>query len=135
MERSPPRSTRTATLFPYTTLFRSPCDVAEHALADPLDRLHEYPGDRQPRQVVQLGERAEMPHRVVQRRRPEAGEAVEQAVEGFGGQRVADGLEEAEAADLVRERVDLEGHGAGPDVVGFRRDAYPTPAARATPGN
>src|SRR3546814_10568105 len=73
-----------------------------------------------------------MPHRVVQRRRPEAGEAVEQAVEGFGGQRVADGLEEAEAADLVRERVDLEGHGEGPDVVGFRGDAYPTPAARAT---
>src|SRR3546814_11614343 len=27
MQRRPPRSTRTDTLFPYTTLFRSPCDA------------------------------------------------------------------------------------------------------------
>src|SRR3546814_12948220 len=30
MIRRPPRSTRTDTLFPYTTLFRSPADEAEH---------------------------------------------------------------------------------------------------------
>src|SRR3546814_1008142 len=32
MIRRPPRSTRTDTLFPYTTLFRSPGGDAEHAL-------------------------------------------------------------------------------------------------------
>src|SRR3546814_1844065 len=31
MIRRPPRSTRTDTLFPYTTLFRSPADVQDHA--------------------------------------------------------------------------------------------------------
>src|SRR3546814_20589575 len=31
MIRRPPRSTRTDTLFPYTTLFRSPCGVATAA--------------------------------------------------------------------------------------------------------
>src|SRR3546814_12916508 len=31
MIRRPPRSTRTDTLFPYTTLFRSPCHVARRA--------------------------------------------------------------------------------------------------------
>src|SRR3546814_3630874 len=31
MIRRPPRSTRTDTLFPYTTLFRSPCGVASAA--------------------------------------------------------------------------------------------------------
>src|SRR3546814_7156564 len=30
MIRRPPRSTRTDTLFPYTTLFRSPCWLREH---------------------------------------------------------------------------------------------------------
>src|SRR3546814_9250705 len=37
MMRRPPRSTRTDTLFPYTTLFRSPCVAAE--LLRRLDRL------------------------------------------------------------------------------------------------
>src|SRR3546814_16833239 len=47
MIRRPPRSTRTDTLFPYTTLFRSPCQafVPEHAslgcLADTLHGLVE----------------------------------------------------------------------------------------------
>src|SRR3546814_7227203 len=38
MRRRPPRSTRTDTLFPYTTLFRSPCrrrDPPDHPLNDP----------------------------------------------------------------------------------------------------
>src|SRR3546814_13491260 len=34
MRRRPPRSTRTDTLFPYTTLFRSPEWSAERALGD-----------------------------------------------------------------------------------------------------
>src|SRR3546814_6872244 len=45
MIRRPPRSTRTDTLFPYTTLFRSPHPVVEHrhqhdhAAPRPADRL------------------------------------------------------------------------------------------------
>src|SRR3546814_20858438 len=34
MIRRPPRSTRTDTLFPYTTLFRSPGSLGLHGLAD-----------------------------------------------------------------------------------------------------
>src|SRR3546814_1355891 len=34
MKRRPPRSTRTDTLFPYTTLFRSPCRHARILIAD-----------------------------------------------------------------------------------------------------
>src|SRR3546814_15757277 len=44
MIRRPPRSTRTDTLFPYTTLFRSPADQpVEHRLVArrPLDRLYD----------------------------------------------------------------------------------------------
>src|SRR3546814_11307739 len=32
MRRRPPRSTRTDTLFPYTTLFRSPLDATDRAI-------------------------------------------------------------------------------------------------------
>src|SRR3546814_2162064 len=47
MTRRPPRSTRTDTLFPYTTLFRSPCQALcenpdqarKHYLGDRSDRL------------------------------------------------------------------------------------------------
>src|SRR3546814_13470875 len=40
MIRRPPRSTRTDTLFPYTTLFRSPRHLqAEHGLALDVDRV------------------------------------------------------------------------------------------------
>src|SRR3546814_11367788 len=38
MIRRPPRSTRTDTLFPYTTLFRSDHHLRQHQLADPDDR-------------------------------------------------------------------------------------------------
>src|SRR3546814_4426726 len=39
MLRRPPRSTRTDTLFPYTTLFRS---VGDHGRADALSRLRQH---------------------------------------------------------------------------------------------
>src|SRR3546814_5781818 len=39
MIRRPPRSTRTDTLFPYTTLFRSECGVADVGIADRIARL------------------------------------------------------------------------------------------------
>src|SRR3546814_9864405 len=52
MIRRPPRSTRTDTLFPYTTLFRSPhagvrrrAQTAAAALAEPVDNFsHQQPG-------------------------------------------------------------------------------------------
>src|SRR3546814_8629884 len=40
MRRRPPRSTRTDTLFPYTTLFRSEIDVHDQLLADRLCEDH-----------------------------------------------------------------------------------------------
>src|SRR3546814_1832703 len=57
MIRRPPRSTRTDTLFPYTTLFRSPrrlrqCAIERHAgmdalcAADGARRLHQEHGAR-----------------------------------------------------------------------------------------
>src|SRR3546814_7541434 len=38
MIRRPPRSTRTDTLFPYTTLFRSPASLGREAVSDALCR-------------------------------------------------------------------------------------------------
>src|SRR3546814_20836431 len=40
MIRRPPRSTRTDTLFPYTTLFRSPQEECRGAVRDPEPRRH-----------------------------------------------------------------------------------------------
>src|SRR3546814_4094384 len=52
MIRRPPRSTRTDTLFPYTTLFRShehaDRAAAEHARARDRGRLRAHPEQRQP---------------------------------------------------------------------------------------
>src|SRR3546814_8910986 len=42
MIRRPPRSTRTDTLFPYTTLFRSVCMLDDHAGAA-LEAAHAFP--------------------------------------------------------------------------------------------
>src|SRR3546814_12671783 len=39
MIRRPPRSTRTYTLFPYTTLFRSPPRQAAHEIGGTVDRV------------------------------------------------------------------------------------------------
>src|SRR3546814_12952887 len=52
MIRRPPRSTRTDTLFPYTTLFRSVCHIdmrllALHQCADEDDEI-DHPDDGQP---------------------------------------------------------------------------------------
>src|SRR3546814_9429476 len=43
MIRRPPRSTRTDTLFPYTTLFRSPSLFDPHVLVDAVPRLRVRP--------------------------------------------------------------------------------------------
>src|SRR3546814_8582536 len=61
MIRRPPRSTRTDTLFPYTTLFRSPVDVAPPRLAAAADQgmAAGLEADRRQRgaQVTQTGDR------------------------------------------------------------------------------
>src|SRR3546814_16840503 len=46
MIRRPPRSTRTDTLFPYTTLFRSPAGAERAGTANPptVSRLRDHPG-------------------------------------------------------------------------------------------
>src|SRR3546814_1297580 len=53
MIRRPPRSTRTDTLFPYTTLFRSPCTDGQRATGDAdlesvgCEPRNHYPGGLQ----------------------------------------------------------------------------------------
>src|SRR3546814_15689080 len=41
MIRRPPRSTRTDTLFPYTTLFRSLVDIGSHLFSSTVDALRD----------------------------------------------------------------------------------------------
>src|SRR3546814_3824697 len=57
MIRRPPRSTRTDTLFPYTTLFRSPQRLTEIARVE-LAKLLVEPGDLEP-------DRLRLPHQPV----------------------------------------------------------------------
>src|SRR3546814_11268752 len=72
MIRLPPRSTRTDTLFPYTTLFRSIGRAEPHGGIDIIDDLRHQPGpvdriDR--RQIVPPGKGAIVEHRLHQRLR------------------------------------------------------------------
>src|SRR3546814_10489945 len=57
MIRRPPRSTRTDTLFPYTTLFRSPAHAADAGRSDPDLRRQPRPECRQPRRERTAGGR------------------------------------------------------------------------------
>src|SRR3546814_12777570 len=72
MIRRPPRSTRTDTLFPYTTLFRSPLAMTDYARTDtkvlilfgdphlqPVERVAERILARQPRIFVAIARRIE----------------------------------------------------------------------------
>src|SRR3546814_110246 len=53
MIRRPPRSTRTDTLFPYTTLFRSPHERLRRAAGgEPGAGLRDPPGDRAARRTA-----------------------------------------------------------------------------------
>src|SRR3546814_4566524 len=55
MIRRPPRSTRTDTLFPYTTLFRSRSgDAEQHLIALPLARLRDQLRDRSEEHTSEL---------------------------------------------------------------------------------
>src|SRR3546814_12749179 len=99
MIRRPPRATRTDTLFPYTTLFRSRC-VSEGAAAegpslldppthlhDAAYRQHDGAADRRARRGRQHSTPG-IGRGPAARRRPEArllGEAVAQLARGLGG--------------------------------------------------
>src|SRR3546814_11322684 len=56
MIRRPPRSTRTDTLFPYTTLFRSPAPLLEHA-----EPVHLRQADIQHHRIIGFGIAEEVP--------------------------------------------------------------------------
>src|SRR3546814_6313153 len=70
MIRRPPRSTRTDTLFPYTTLFRShielACDIFDHRHRQPALRLGFRP-DLALREVEQRHHRRALPSRRIAR--------------------------------------------------------------------
>src|SRR3546814_12972657 len=57
MVRRPPRSTRTDTLFPYTTLFRSAEEAEEEAGRRKRDRQAEHDLDKAPEAAAALAER------------------------------------------------------------------------------
>src|SRR3546814_19307915 len=88
MIRRPPRSTRTDTLFPYTTLFRSPPPV----LYDRLRRFHARPVEAVERAARQI----EIELRAIGR------ELLTQAVEHLDRQaaRVGGGLEDRKSTRL-----------------------------------
>src|SRR3546814_1185408 len=108
MIRRPPRSTRTDTLFPYTTLFRSlervltgalaeePADVGVepgehqdgavvHRLREPLDEASEV-DDEGGQDVAALGERAEQRPDLLEQRCEALGVGLDERVVGEGGQ-------------------------------------------------
>src|SRR3546814_18486782 len=55
MIRRPPRSTRTDTLFPYTTLFRSQCHLVDGHLVRTQDRRPDHAGDFLTERIMLLG--------------------------------------------------------------------------------
>src|SRR3546814_14068779 len=56
MKRRPPRSTRTDTLFPYTTLFRSPCPECDGQRLNRASR-HVFVADRNLPSITELSVR------------------------------------------------------------------------------
>src|SRR3546814_14253576 len=83
--RRPPRSTRTDTLFPYTTLFRSLVPVFEHVVPGIVERHH--PRARQG--VAEAGEEVAVEHEVAQPPADEGGAVGEpgQPAPGLGEER------------------------------------------------
>src|SRR3546814_2820352 len=91
MIRRPPRSTRTDTLFPYTTLFRSP-----HAAA-PVDRLDAQPHRKRIADLeaggVCVGQFHQNPRAIVELDEAEPEGRVGRVVEPIGGDRFERGRE------------------------------------------
>src|SRR3546814_20819870 len=108
MIRRPPRSTRTDTLFPYTTLFRSDVGELRAELADHLRALGLATGERARRAVEAQVAQADLHEGV---------EAVEQLAE----QRRDRGL--VEPAHPLRQVADLHGAGVGDADAGDLRRA------------
>src|SRR3546814_15832005 len=77
MIRRPPRSTRTDTLFPYTTLFRSDDDGGDRAAERDRDRPRHRPGradlEREARHAPAHAEPREQCREIHRRRRPRHG--------------------------------------------------------------
>src|SRR3546814_2635939 len=63
MIRRPPRSTRTDTLFPYTTLFRSPVSGGSAHLSNGRDWVVSCPADGVPRGTPRPACREGLPHK------------------------------------------------------------------------
>src|SRR3546814_3337483 len=98
MIRRPPRSTRTDTLFPYTTLFRSAVDhVVQAYLAQVSVRHKKIPVERQP--VLQLALAVQVGFAPAR-----DGHAFEQAglAEGVGGDKGLGGLARVEVDHVQR---------------------------------
>src|SRR3546814_14686179 len=91
MIRRPPRSTRTDTLFPYTTLFRSP-----HAAA-PVDRLDAQPHRKRIADLeaggVCVGQLHQNPRAIVELDEAEPQGRVGRVVAPIGGERFDRGIE------------------------------------------
>src|SRR3546814_10706832 len=114
MIRPPPRSTRTATLFPYTTLFRSHYAVMAQELAElrivARGRVHDRAADHRALRV-ELGGQADHAERLDQ---PAGDEIAHRLAPRFGvrrrGERVGedvgqdDALRRAIVEDLARPR-------------------------------
>src|SRR3546814_11781570 len=116
MIRRPPRSTRTDTLFPYTTLFRSPRRAADRARGEPRRdrRLYEAQHHREPELLDRAdGRRAEAAPR---RRQDHARRRLDLSI-GVGRGQVGHGVPvEPAAPDLRPPRKDdrkSTGYGKG----------------------
>src|SRR3546814_1316081 len=84
MIRRPPRSTRTDTLFPYTTLFRSPPVDRDRLAGQIIAAVRE----QEDKEILKLGHRAETTQRHgvgARRARSGVGDGVELLPRAFGG--------------------------------------------------
>src|SRR3546814_11328771 len=78
MIRRPPRSTRTDTLFPYTTLFRSGSPVGQDVAGTAGER---HDADARSRERPEVGNRTGGDHHVLDRVDPDDAELVEHGVD------------------------------------------------------
>src|SRR3546814_20712137 len=118
MIRRPPRSTRTDTLFPYTTLFRSAADARQHHLARALAERNDADHRGDPDDDAEHGEEGAQAVRLhrAQRHDEGLGETI-----GDGTQRSPPG--DGPVALLRPARHRDPAHGAGDRVAATGNDA------------
>src|SRR3546814_9723340 len=111
MIRRPPRSTRTDTLFPYTTLFRSDPALADRRDADIATRLHrEAVEEFIARGAIERNARAARPRGVVDLAGRDDVELRQAAGVGFGGVELAPVGREADAIGIIAREDRSEEH-------------------------